>query len=410
MDLSRPLFALDPFAADAKAEAERLLEAGPVVPVDVIGVPVWAVSHHAVAQRIFEDPSFSMNSSNWGALQRGEVPAGWPLMKIITGQYMGTADGEEHRRLRSLVSRAFTARRVEALRPQIQRIVDDLLEQLAAAPVDEATDLKTAFAVPLPMGVICELFGVPDEQHDLLHSLCHALFDTTEQPTEVTATEDALYRFMAELAASKDADPGDDLTSLLAEQRASGSITTDELVDTLILVLTAGHQTTINFFTNAFLALMTHPEQLARARAGEVSWESVTESVLAWDSPVSQGAFRYPAQDVEIGGVLIRAGEPMMMSYASLGRDPAQHGPLAGVFDAGRATRHLSFGHGPHFCVGAPLARLEAHIALPAFFDRFDPVLAVPRDEIEPIASLALNGVRTVPALVRPRRKAVAGG
>ncbi|MBT2388990.1 cytochrome P450 [Streptomyces sp. ISL-1] len=410
MDLSHPLFTLDPFAADARAEAKRLLEAGPVVPVDVVGVPVWAVTRHAVAQQIFEDPSFSMNSSNFGALQRGEVPAGWPLMKIITAQYMGTADGTEHRRLRNLVSPAFTARRVEALRPQIQRIVDDLLERLAAAPAHEATDLKEAFAVPLPMGVICELFGVPDEQHAPLHSLCQALFDSTEQPTEVTATEEALYRFMAELAASKAADPGDDLTSVLVEQHTSGSITHDELVGTLILVLTAGHHTTINFFTNSLLALMTHPEQLARVRAGEVSWHSVTESVLAWDSPVNQGAFRYPARDIELGGVLIRAGEPIMMSYVSLGHDPAQHGPLATSFDVARDTRHLSFGHGPHFCVGAPLARLEAHIALPAFFDRFDAELAVPRDEVEPFHSLALNGVRAVPAIIRPRQEAVAGG
>ncbi|MFD7134317.1 cytochrome P450 [Streptomyces sp. NPDC059894] len=322
MDLSHPLFTLDPFAADARAEAQRLLEAGPVVPVDVVGVPVWAVTRHAVAQQIVEDPSFSMNSGNRGALQRGEVPAGRPLMEIITT----------------------------------------------------------------------------------------ALFDTTEQPTQVTATEEALHSFMAEPAASKAADPGDDLTSIPVEHHTSGSITHDELVDTLMLMLTAGHQTTTNFFTDSLLALMTHPEQLGRVRAGEVSWQSLTESVPAWDSPVDQGAFRYPAQDIEIGGVLIRAGEPVMTSYVSLGHDPAQHGPLAASFGVTRDTRHLSFGHGPHLCVGAPLARLEAHIALPAFFDRFDAELAVPRDEVEPVHSLALNGVRAVPAIIRPRQEAVAGG
>lgn len=113
MGLSQPLFALDPFAADAPAEAARLLAAGAFVPVDVIGAPVWAVSRHAVAQQIFEDPSSSMDSGNRGALQRGEVPEGWPPMKIVTAQYMGTADGADHRRLRNPVSRAFTPRQVE---------------------------------------------------------------------------------------------------------------------------------------------------------------------------------------------------------------------------------------------------------------------------------------------------------
>ncbi|MER7701951.1 cytochrome P450 [Kitasatospora sp. NPDC097605] len=408
MDLSHPLFALDPYATDVHAEAERLRAAGPVVPVDVVGVAAWAVSHHAVAQQILEDSRFLTNSRNWGALQRGEVPEGWPLMKIIMGQNMGTADGAEHRRLRGLVSRAFTPRRVEALRPRIQQIVDDLLDGIAATPAGGVADLKAGFAVPLPMGVICELFGVPAEQHAPLHALCNAAFDTTSRPEEVAATEKGLYRLMAELAESKIAEPGDDLTSMLLEHRTEGTITFDELVDTLILVLAAGHQTTINFFTNALLALITHPDQLELVRAGAISWETVTESALAWDSPVSQSPFRYPAQDIEIGGTVIRRGEPVMMSYAALGRDPAHFGPLAASFDAGRDARHLSFGHGPHFCVGAPLARLEAHIALPAFFARFDAELAVPAQEVEPFPSLALNGIRALPAVIRPRTAAAA--
>jgi 2-hydroxy-5-methyl-1-naphthoate 7-hydroxylase len=405
MDLAHPLFSLDPQAKDVHAEAERLRAAGPVVPVDVVGVCAWAVSRHAVAQRILDDPRFLMNSRNWTALQRGEVPEGWPLMKIIRGQNMGTADGDEHRRLRGLVSRAFTPRRVQALRPGIQRIVDDLLDGLSGRPAGQPADLKADFAVPLPMGVICELFGVPDEQHAPLHALCNAVFDTTSQPDQVAATERGLYRFMADLAESKSAQPGDDLTSLLLDHRTSGTISLDELVDTLILVLAAGHQTTINFFTNALLGLLTHPDQLALVRAGEVSWEAVTEAALAWDSPVSQSPFRYPAEDVEIGGVVIRKGEPVMMSYAALGRDPQHHGPRAASFDVTRDTRHLSFGHGPHFCVGAPLARLEAHIALPAFFARFDAELAVPGAAVEPFPSLALNGIRALPAVLTRREE-----
>ncbi|MEV0637373.1 cytochrome P450 [Streptomyces sp. NPDC050619] len=250
---------------------------------------------------------------------------------------------------------------------------------------------------------------MPDEQRAPLHALCNAVFDTTSQPEEVVATGQGLYRFMAELAESKAAEPGDDLTSMLVEHGTDGTITLGELVDTLILVLAAGHQTTVNFFTNSLLALITHPEQLELVRAGDVSWETVTESALAWESPVSQSPFRYPTQDIEIGGTVIREGEPVMMSYAALGRDPAHHGPLAASFDVVRDTRHLSFGHGPHFCVGAPLARLEAHIALPAFFDRFDAELAVPAKEVERFPSLALNGIRALPAVIRPRAGAVAG-
>ncbi len=284
LTLERPVLSLDPTAQDVHAEAARIRAAGPVVPVDVLGVSAWAVSDNDIAQRILESPDFAMNSRNWGALQRGEVPAGWPLLKIILGQNMGTSDGADHRRLRGPLIKAFTARRVQSMAPGIKAITQSLLDEIGRrAEQNPRTplDLKELFATPLPIGVICALFGV-DRQHEAdLHRLCDNLFDTTSGPETVAATEAGLHAFMSRLLDAKTAEPGDDLTSALLAQNAAESgarANREELIDTLILVLAAGHQTTINFFTNTLLSLMTHPGTLAAVRAGQHSWSKSPRS------------------------------------------------------------------------------------------------------------------------------------
>ncbi|MGW2714684.1 cytochrome P450, partial [Streptomyces sp. NPDC001356] len=199
--------------------------------------------------------------------------------------------------------------------------------------------------------------------------------------------------------------PGDDLTSALlaAHDEGGDRLGEQELIGTLLLMIIAGHETTLNLITNAVRALCAHPEQLGLVRAGRASWADVVEETLRWDAPVSYFPFRYPVRDLTVAGTLVPAGTPVLAGYSAAGRDPAAHGPDAGRFDLTRsarpgAVRHLSLGHGAHYCLGAPLARLEATVALERLFTRFPSLrLAVPEADLVPHAGFVGNSVRALP-------------
>jgi cytochrome P450 len=213
--------------------------------------------------------------------------------------------------------------------------------------------------------------------------------------------------------------PADDLTSALIdarddENRGGDRLTENELVDTLLLLLGAGHETTVNLLDHAITALLSNTEQLASVRAGRHSWAEVTEEALRWQSPIAYLPLRYAVSDISLDGmngvsdgaddIVIRAGEPILAAYAAAGRDPAVH-DNPHLFDLDRPRRdHLAFGYGAHYCLGAPLARLEAEIALPRLFDRFpDTTLAVAPDELRLVASFIANGHSSLPTyLVTP--------
>jgi cytochrome P450 len=191
---------------------------------------------------------------------------------------------------------------------------------------------------------------------------------------------------------------------MIAAREEDGSrLNDEELVGTLHLMLGAGSETVMNLLSHAILALLTHPEQREMVASGQVGWDAVVEETLRVESPIAQLPFRFAVEDVELGGVTIRKGEPVLLSFTGVGRDPAVHGETADVFDITREnTTHLSFGHGTHFCLGAPLARLEASIALPRLFDRFpDMRLAVRREELEPQGTFIMNGHRAVPVYLK---------
>lgn len=221
-------------------------------------------------------------------------------------------------------------------------------------------------------------------------------------PEEALANYLEMYRLVSELVAYRRETPGDDVTSVLIATRDEddGSrLTEKELVDTLILVINAGHETTVNLLDQAIFALLTHPEQRAEVVEGRASWSDVVEETLRYEAPAAHIPLRYAVEDIEVEGILIPKGEPILASYAAAGRDPGVYGPTAAAFDIHRATKdHLSFGHGAHHCIGAPLARLEAAIALPAVFTRFPNLrLAVPSEELDPVGSFVSNGHRTLP-------------
>ncbi|WP_225811207.1 cytochrome P450 family protein [Streptomyces spinosus] len=399
---------LDPAGGCPHAVNARLLARGAVVPVELPGgIEGMAVLGHGALKEFLQHPQVAKDARHFTALREGRVGAGWPLLTFATVPGMTTADGDDHRRLRSLAARAFTPRRVAELRPRIEELTESLLDGLAraAASGDGVADLRRHFALPLPMGVICELLGVDMEFRDRLHRLGSLVVATDTAPAEAVAANRELLAVLAEIAAAKAARPGDDLTSALLAARDEGGdrLGEQELIGTLLLMIIAGHETTLNLITNAVRALCAHPEQLGLVRAGRASWADVVEETLRWDAPVSYFPFRYPVRDLTVAGTLVPAGTPVLAGYSAAGRDPAAHGPDAGRFDLTRsarpgAVRHLSLGHGAHYCLGAPLARLEATVALERLFTRFPSLrLAVPEADLVPHAGFVGNSVRALP-------------
>ncbi len=401
-----PAHRMDPSGGCPHADNARLLARGAVAPVVLPGgVEGMAVLGHDALREFLAHPDVAKNALHFTALQSGGIPDGWPLRTFATVQGMTTADGADHRRLRSLVSRAFTARRVEELAPRIAELTSGLLDDMdrtAAAEEDGVVDLRTHFALPLPMGVICELLGVDAAHHDRLHHLSDQIVATDIGPEQSRAANREMMDVLSDIVAVRTADPRDDLTSALIAAREKNGDRLDplELLGTLMLMIIAGHETTLNLITNAVRALCTHRDQLDLVTAGRASWADVVEETLRWDSPVSYFPFRYPTRDLPLAGTVIPKGTPVLAGYSAAGRDPKAHGPDADRFALTRTgpARHLSLGHGAHYCMGAPLARLEATVALEQLFARFPRLnLAVPDADLPRHASFVGNSVRRLP-------------
>jgi cytochrome P450 len=410
---------IDATGRDIHGEAAQVLARGGVARVELPGgVPAWAVGSPGVLRRLLTDPRVSKDPrQHWPLWIDGAISPEWPLFTWVAVRNMFTASGGDHRRLRLLVSKAFTARRTAALRPRVEQLAGGLLDRLdAAGGGGEPVDLREEFCYPLPIQVISELFGLPEERSADLRELVDSIFHTSADPEEVTGNYARLYAVMSELVAAKREFPGDDLTSGLIAARDDedgGRLSEQELLDTLVLMISAGHETTVNLIDNAVHALLTHPEQLAHVRAGRASWDDVVEETLRVEAPVANLPLRYAVEDLDLGelggpqGTVIGKGEAILAAYAAAGRSPEQYGPDAGRFDVTRPDKeHLAFGHGVHHCLGAPLGRLEARIALPALFERFpDLELAVTPDELLPVDSFISNGHRSLPVRLSGRTR-----
>ncbi|MFE9647759.1 cytochrome P450 [Streptomyces sp. NPDC006365] len=416
--LSQGSIVIDPAGRDIHGEAARIRERGPVARVELPdGVQAWAVSSTELLKRLLTDPRVSKDPrQHWPAWINGEISPEWPLFTWVAVQNMFTAYGGEHKRLRTLVAKAFTARRTAALQPRIEEITRELLDHMdEAGRGGRPVDLREEFCYPLPIRVISELFGLPEEKGAELRAIVDSIFHTAATPEEVTDTYTRLYAVMSELVATKREFPGDDLTSgLIAARDDEGDtrLSEQELLDTLVLMISAGHETTVNLIDNAIHALLTHPEQLALVRAGTASWDDVIEETLRVQAPVASLPLRYAVEELALGelggpeGMVIGKGDAILAAYAAAGRDPGKYGKDADRFDVTRVDKeHLAFGHGVHFCLGAPLGRMEARIALPALFERFpDLRLAVADEELNPVESFISNGHRSLPAHLDPAR------
>lgn len=399
---------IDPLMRDLDGETRRLRDAGPVTTIDVMGVTAWSITRHAEARQALVDSRLVKDINAWGKWQSGEVTRQWPLIGMIdVDRSMFTEDGAEHRRLRTKTAQAVTPRRLERLRPTIERITQELLDDLAtahAAADGGPVDLKSVFALPLPMSVVSELMGVDPALHPRLHHLYKAFFSLVTPQDERLAVIEELHGIFEKMVAEKTAEPGDDLTSALILADEGGEpLTSAEVVGNLKAMVAAGHETTISLILNAVRALLKHPDQLAKVLAGETGWDAVIEETLRWDTSATHLLMRFATEDMEIGGTLIRKGDGVVISYRAIGWDPAQHGPDADSFNTARPApiRHMSFGHGPHICPGAALARLEAAIALPALFARFPGLrLAIDDAELQKLPVLTQNDTAVFPVLL----------
>ncbi|MGV9419349.1 cytochrome P450 family protein [Streptomyces sp. NPDC003674] len=380
----------DAFRRDPHPVYARLREQGPVHRVRFAGADsgrlVWLVVGYEEARAALADPRLAKDTARIGSPMLDEE-------KI--GKYLLVADPPQHTRLRSLVTRAFTMRRVEELRPRIQRITDDLLDEML--PRGRA-DLIEALAYPLPLTVICELLGVPDMDRAEFRRISTEVVAPTDAGTEYDAVV-RLARYLADLIEDKRcAGPTDDLLSDLIRTTAEDGdrLSPRELSGMAYLLLVAGHETTVNLIGNGVHALLTHPDQLAALRADMSLLDGAVEEMLRYEGPVETATFRYAAEPLEIAGTAIEQGQSVMIGLTAADRDGGRYAE-PDRFDIRRDTRgHLAFGHGIHYCLGATLARLEGRIAVGTLLERA-PGLALDGSPGEWLPGMLIRGMRSLP-------------
>jgi cytochrome P450 len=323
------------------------------------------------------------------------------MISWIAMDNMVTSYGKNHVRLRKLVGKAFTPRRTEAIRPRVVELTNELMDGLAAAAPGEIVDLRERFAYPLPARLVADLIGMSEPARVQTAKVIDMMVDTTVNREQAQQVLLGWRGAMDELIAAKRENPGEDITSdLIAARDEDGSrLSEQELTDTIFAILGAGSETTINFFDNAITALLTHPAQRDSVRSGTNSWEDVIDEVLRVESPLAQLPLRYAVEDIVLDGVTIPKGDPILVNYCAVGRDPALHGDDADRFDITRVDKsHLTFGYGPHYCLGAGIARMVAKIGLSTLFERFpDLSLAVPKEDLRPLPTFIMNGHRSLP-------------
>ncbi|RBO91498.1 cytochrome P450 family protein [Nocardia puris] len=386
----------DSFYRDPHAVYRVLRARGPIHRVRLDGVLGWLVVDGDVAKQAFVEPTISKRVSSpegQAALARNGAAG---LFGGAVNDNMLFADPPQHTRLRGLVSKAFAGRAVRGLGPRVTALADDLLDDMLAR---DRADLIDSYAFPLPIAVICELLGVPDDDKDDFRSWTAVVVDETAGVEARTSAGISFFTYLTELIAARTDHPGEDLLSdLIAASQDGDRLDQQELIAMLFLLLAAGHETTVNLIGNAVLELLRDPATAARLRAAPERIPAFVEEILRCQGPVHLATARFTTAPITLGGKDIDAGEFIMISLAAANRDPRRHTDPDRVDLDRTDNRHLAFGHGIHYCVGAALARMEATVAITRLLERV-PAMALDGefDELSWRRSLLIRGLSELP-------------
>jgi cytochrome P450 len=375
---------------------DELRASGPVTRVRLgSGKDAWAVSSHAAARELLVSDAFSVDR---------KLP-GYPTLVPFSGDVgfrasIGEMDPPEHSAARRAINGEFTQRRVEAMRPGMQQLVDELIDAMLAGP--RTADLVSALALPVPTAMICDLLGVPDEERETFRERSATMIDLFTPPDQRMAAIGALLGYLGQLVAAKLGEPGDDLIGRrILRARAEGEeLDHQTLVELALTLLVAGFESTANQISLGAVALLQHPEQLELLRREPERWPAAVEELLRYCSILNPVAYRVATEDVTIAGVPMRSGEGVVALGTAVNRDPA-------VFTEPRALdvcraegKHLAFGYGAHMCIGQHLARVELHVVFETLFRRIPGLrLAVPVEELsfkEEATAYGLNTVQVI--------------
>jgi cytochrome P450 len=379
----------DPYSVHARLRAERPVSAV-IMPG---GMQAWLVTGYAEARAALADPRLGKNVPGW----HPDPESIYAALDV----HMLNSDPPDHERLRRLVNKAFTARRVQELRPRISAITASLLDDMSA---QREVDLLASFAFPLPITVICELLGIPVADRDEFRAWSATIVSNTVTPEVFMKDATAMVRYFRALLAAKRRAPADDLLSALVLARDEGDrLRENELVSMVFLLLVAGHETTVNLIASGMLALLLNPGEFDRLRADRSLLGGAVEELLRYVNPVNHATYRFASEPVEISGVRIGKGEPVVVALSSANRDLSRYAEPDRLNLGRDSSGHLAFGHGIHYCLGAPLARLEAEIAFGGLLDRFGSMtLAVPADSLRWRPSTLIHGLEALPVRLAP--------
>jgi cytochrome P450 PksS len=354
----------------------------------------WLITRYDDALNAFRDKRLSKDIANLG-----EKPPWVPKYFEPLARNMLDLDDPDHARLRTLVHKAFTPKLIETLRTSIETITEELIK---SAKPHGRMDLIAEFALPLPVAVISQMLGIPKREQDKFHRWSKTIVSSqSSQAGALKAIPSVIsfLRYIRRLVRLRQMHPENDLTTALVQAEEAGDrMNMDEMLAMIFLLLIAGHETTVNLIGNGMLALLTHPEQMEKLHADSSLVASAVEEMLRFDSPVEMATERYTKEKIEVSGVAIPAGARVYVVIASANRDEQQF-ERADEFDITRSNnRHLSFGMGTHYCLGAPLARIEGQIAITALLKHMPKLrLRVPYNEIRWRPGLVLRGVKALP-------------
>jgi cytochrome P450 len=379
-------------------------------PVHLSPIGAWALFRYEDVHRVLRDPHLSVEERH-STLTPPPLPPDLQALAASREERgnhtMLNLDPPDHHRLRRLVSKVFTPRMIEGLRPRVQQLVDDHLDSAAARGTGEM-DVIADLAFPLPFIIISEMLGIPDDgDRAQLREWSGAIvkgFDpilTPDELREMMLASDALWSLAMELVAWKRANPGEDLlTGMIAAEDEGDRLTQEELVEQLILLYVAGHETTVNLIGNGTLALLRNRDQLELLQQDPSVDATMADELLRYDSPV-QMSRRIVLTDYEIDERQIEAGSMLMTALGSANRDPAKWGDTAAQLDLRRAdaNQHVSFGGGVHSCLGAHLARLEGTEAITRLVRRF-PTMELATDQLDWNGRIVLRGLTRLPLTI----------